>query len=119
MSIQPLSPNQIQVAEQARIVWRFFLPADVDIEEALNDSFYAHVCDRLNLYDEIEVLAEDGRFYARLLVISKGLSAQDHVVRVQKIFYRMIRFYSCHNELSLILIVIKKHGGIIAIKTSM
>ena len=59
-------------AEFARQVFRITSPAGVSIEEIIDPSYWAHVARRLTPYDIIEVVPEDGAFYARLIVVNTG-----------------------------------------------
>lgn len=57
-------------AEFARQLFRAIPPAGTKIEEMLDPSYWAHVAKRFNPHDMIEVIPEDGSFYARLIVLS-------------------------------------------------
>lgn len=59
-------------AEFARQVFRVTPPAGTTIEEILEPSYWAHVARRLTPYDFIEIVPEDGAFYARLIVVNTG-----------------------------------------------
>ena len=85
--VQPIAANDLLQAEQSRLVWRIYVPQALSIDDVLKDDYWAHVCHRLHLYDEIEAIAEDGSFYARLLVINRGVNDDDRIVKVQKLFY--------------------------------
>lgn len=57
-------------AEFARQVFRACPPAGTKLEEMLDPAYWAHVAKRFNPHDMIEVIPEDGSFYARFIVLS-------------------------------------------------
>lgn len=60
--------------------------AGTPIEKVLEPEYWAHVARKINPHDIIEVIPEDGAYYARLIVLSVGkLSA-----KVQKLQYEML-----------------------------
>ncbi len=42
------------------------------IEDVLDENYWSHVAKKVNPHDIIEVVPEDGSFYAKLLVTSRG-----------------------------------------------
>lgn len=67
-------PRDMKQAEMARTAYFVFVDADVSKEDLLDPKTWAHVGDRLKMNDKIEVLSEDGRVYAELIVASSGVN---------------------------------------------
>lgn len=68
-----LSMSRFALAEQKRAVYVIFPEMGVPYAAILNDpSFLSHVASRLRPFDRIEVIAEDGSYFAELLVRSAG-----------------------------------------------
>lgn len=59
-------------ADYARQVYVARPPAGTKIEDVLDENYWAHVAKKINPHDIIEVVPEDGSFYAKLLVTSRG-----------------------------------------------
>lgn len=55
-------------AEFARQSFRATPPAGTKIEDMLEPEYWAHVARKITPYDIVEVVPEDGAFYARLFV---------------------------------------------------
>lgn len=58
-------------AEQFRQTWIFTAPIDHSVEDLLRPEYWMHVADQLRHYAHVECYAEDGTFYAELLVVGK------------------------------------------------
>lgn len=63
-----LSANRFALAEHQRNIWRVALDEGVDIKETLESSFWTHVASKLRAGDLIELLPEDGAWFATLIV---------------------------------------------------
>jgi len=59
-------------AEFARQSFRVTPPSGTKIEDMLEPEYWAHVARKITPYDIIEVVPEDGSFYARLFVTNTG-----------------------------------------------
>jgi hypothetical protein len=57
-------------AEYERTIYQACVEAGVAFEEVQNPAFWGHVGEKLRPNDRIEVIAEDGAYFAELLVIS-------------------------------------------------
>ena len=68
-----LAPARITLAEQKRNVWVIVPELGVPYEAIVNDpAFLSHVASYLRPFDRIEVLPEDGSYFAELIVRSAG-----------------------------------------------
>lgn len=56
-------------AAYERSIWQASIEAGVSFEEVQNPTFWAHVASKLKQNDRIEVVAEDGAYFAELLVL--------------------------------------------------
>jgi hypothetical protein len=59
-------------AEYERVIYQACPENGVSFEDVLQPEFWSHVADKLKPTDRIEVLAEDGSYFAELLVIDAG-----------------------------------------------
>lgn len=66
----PLISPRLQEAEYERRVFVATPEAGTKLEEMLSPGYWAHVAPRLTPWSRIEVRAEDGAFYAEMLVLS-------------------------------------------------
>lgn len=57
-------------AEYERTPWRASIEAGIGIDDVLRPEFWSHVAAKMKPYDIVEVVAEDGAYYAELLVLS-------------------------------------------------
>lgn len=57
-------------ADYARQSFRATPPAGTTLDEMLAPEYWAHVAQKVNPHDLIEVVPEDGAFFARLFVVS-------------------------------------------------
>ena len=76
--------HNMQPAEYKRNTWRVNVPADTDYKELFVPSFWANVAIKLVRGDVIEVFAEDGSWYAELLV---RVQARTHA-QVEELLYK-------------------------------
>ena len=64
--------NRFKSAEFRRNIWDVIPEASTPFEDVLKPEFWAHVAANLRPWDRIEVRAEDGSYYAELLVQDCG-----------------------------------------------
>lgn len=84
--MQKLQDRSIVEIEYARKTFMATPPAGTDIKEMLSPDYWAHVASRLTPHDIIEVVPEDGAFYARLFVVNRNkLWAKVQVLDMHKI----------------------------------
>lgn len=67
-----LLEKNLMGAEFARQSFRAIPPAGTKLEEMLEPEYWAHVARKFTPYDIVEIVPEDGEFYARLFVTSTG-----------------------------------------------
>lgn len=65
-----LLEKNLMGAEFARQSFRVTPPSGTTIEQMLEPEYWAHVAGKFTPYDILEVVPEDGAFYARLLVLN-------------------------------------------------
>lgn len=68
----PLTSSRLKEADYARRVWRIRPEHGVTLKDVIDPAFWSHVAASLRPFDKIEVLADDGSYYAELLVINCG-----------------------------------------------
>jgi hypothetical protein len=56
-------------AAYERNIWQAVIEAGVSFEDVQNPTFWAHVSGKIKQNDRIEVIAEDGAYFAELLVL--------------------------------------------------
>lgn len=69
-----IKPRDMTPAEFARTLYRVFVDPSVTKEDLLTPETWAHVGHQLKINDRLEVLSEDGKVYAELLVASSGVN---------------------------------------------
>lgn len=67
-----LPQSRFGLAEQRRNLWRIEAEPGVEREHLHDAAFWSHVAAKLRAGDIIEVIADDGSFFSRLLVLSAG-----------------------------------------------
>lgn len=77
------SPNTFQLAEHKRNLWTVEIPAGVPIGRVVEPDFWVHLTKMLKPNDKIEARAQDGAWYAELLVDK----IEPQAVRVWKVLY--------------------------------
>lgn len=65
-----LMERNLHAADFARQVFRVNPPAGTTLDEMLVPEYWAHVARRMTPHDVVEVVPEDGSFYARLFVLN-------------------------------------------------
>jgi hypothetical protein len=79
-----LTPNRFSLAETRRNIWQI-IPEDGTPYELLFDKdYWAAMASKLRPFDRIEVLADDGSFWAELLVLM-ATKTQAAVMELRKI----------------------------------
>jgi hypothetical protein len=68
--MQKIMERNFHNADYVRQSFRVTPPAGTTLEEMLAPDYWAHVARRMTPYDVIEVVPEDGSFYARLFVLN-------------------------------------------------
>lgn len=63
-----LNSSRFKQAEYERNIWVVTPEAETPLEALLNPAFWAHVASSFKPWDHIEVRAEDGSYWAELLV---------------------------------------------------
>ena len=66
-----LIPSRMKLAEYSRSVFSVSIEHNTTKEDMLQPKFWAHVAANMRVNDRIEAFAEDGSFYAELLVVAK------------------------------------------------
>lgn len=64
-----LNQSRFKSAEYVRSVWAVTAEEGMRVEDMLKPDYWAHVASSLKPWDKIEVRAEDGAFYAELIVM--------------------------------------------------
>ena len=67
-----LQPARLKFAEHERNLWFVVPEAGTPFEALLDPAYWAHVSAKFKPCDEITINAEDGAYYARLLVQDAG-----------------------------------------------
>jgi len=77
-----LQASRFNLAEHKRNIFHVVPEDGVTLEDVLEPSFWAHISNRLRPTDRIEVYAEDGSYFAELIVREAGhLFAKVQVLR--------------------------------------
>lgn len=79
-----LTAGRCKQAEFARTLWSVFVEQNTPFENVIKPAFWAHVAAKLKALDRIEVFAEDGQYWAELMVLSVG-KMEAKVVVLRKI----------------------------------
>lgn len=69
-----VKPRDMTPADFARTVYRVFVEPGVTKDDLIKPEMWAHVGHQLRINDKLEVLSEDGKTYAELLVASSGVN---------------------------------------------
>lgn len=67
-----VNPTRFALGEYARNVWTVDVPEGDTMETVTSRDYFAHVAKQLKPWDRIEVRAENGDWFAELLVRSAG-----------------------------------------------
>lgn len=67
-----LASNRLHFAENRRNIFTVTPEAGTPYEAVLKEGYWAHVSAKLRPTDRIEVLAEDGSYFAELIVLDAG-----------------------------------------------
>jgi len=81
-----LDSNRLREAEHERLVYRCYPPKEHTIEDLKRPAYWASVTPKLRPWEKIEVCAEDGLWYAELLVTAVERSvAVVHVLKYDEL----------------------------------
>lgn len=72
--LQQLVQSRIKLADTIRNVWAVNATIGTTRNELVDPAYWAHVSGDFSQFDRIEVRAEDGSFFAELLVLASGRS---------------------------------------------
>lgn len=72
MAAYKLSPAKLQPAEHYRTRYAAVVDDGTTVEDLQRPEFWCHVAGKLRQMDVIEVLAEDGSYFAELMVLKSG-----------------------------------------------
>lgn len=70
--IEPLMSASLQEGEFRRTVYVALVAKGVSLQDALEPKFWAHTAPKLKPYDKIELRAEDGTWYAEVIVMDSS-----------------------------------------------
>lgn len=68
MSVK-LTADRIKGADYLRQLYRVNVPSGVALQDTLESTFWAHVASKFVVGDKLELFAEDGTWYAELVVL--------------------------------------------------
>lgn len=72
-----ITAGRVKQAEFARNVWVAVAPHGETLESALNPAWWAGVASQFKMWDRIELRAEDGSWFAELVVVAASRLAVD------------------------------------------
>jgi hypothetical protein len=81
--VPALHPRFLTAAEHVRTTYVATIPQGVEPEDLEKPTFWSHLGYRFRPWDRIEAIAEDGRFYVELLVLSAN-ATDAHVITLNK-----------------------------------
>ena len=84
--VPKLHPSRKSPADATRNVWCIVPEAGVEYNDVLKPEFWAHVAKDLRPGDRVEVMAEDGDYFAELYVRRVGKLAADVAELRRKVF---------------------------------
>ena len=67
--IKPIAPLNVQLAQHAYRMFNVSVPVKIEKETLTNSVLWEHIARDISLFSELRVVAEDGSFMARLLVV--------------------------------------------------
>lgn len=73
MAAYKLSPAKLQPAEHYRTRYAAVVDDGTTVEDLQRPEFWCHVAGKLRQMDILEVLAEDGSYFAELMVLKSGV----------------------------------------------
>jgi hypothetical protein len=77
-SIRAINQTRVQLGQSARNVWRAVVPLEDTLEQIMSPMYWINLQRMLRPLDRIEIIPDDRRFFAELLV----LSVQMHYIPV-------------------------------------
>jgi len=72
--VPALHPRFFNTAEHVRTVYTATIPTGIEPEDLAKPAFWAHIAGKLRPWDRIEAIAEDGRYFVELLVLSANMT---------------------------------------------
>lgn len=69
--IDPINSKDFSLSAHKFSQFHADIPSGISPDDLEDDRYWVNVSNKINIYDEIRAVAEDGSFYARLLVLSK------------------------------------------------
>lgn len=78
--VRRLHPNRFKMAEQERQTWLIYPDASIEFDTILEPTYWSHVAKMLRPGAHIEVFAENGSYWAELLVRSASALAANVIV---------------------------------------
>ena len=104
--VPDLLPHRMPTAETQRVVYQVVVPPEVERKHLKDPKYWKHVATKLQPYTKLEVVTDDGRFYAEYLVLNAGqnwatvqelsyheLSGQDLEVEAQKMSEFFVKWF--------------------------
>jgi len=73
-TVAPITSNRVRLAEFMRNVHAVTVPSGVTVEDIQQGSYWVNTSRALKVTDRIEVINEDGSFFAELMVVSVVMS---------------------------------------------
>jgi len=70
--VPPIAGTRFNIVEYQRNIWEALPLVGVQVEDMLDSKFWQHVAVQMKVRDRIEVFAEDGTYFAELIVLSAG-----------------------------------------------
>lgn len=67
-----IKPTDLHLADHKRAIWQAFASPEVTAKDLLNPYCWAHVARKLEPFSRIEVLAEDGSWWAEYMILKVG-----------------------------------------------
>ncbi|MCG7985062.1 MAG: hypothetical protein JAY90_20220 [Candidatus Thiodiazotropha lotti] len=84
-SLEPIRPPVFKLAEHAYRCFDVIVPQGITPDDLMNPVLYQNVASRITQYNEIRVIAEDGSYMARLLVMFvRGTDVKTQILECYK-----------------------------------
>lgn len=75
-----ITPERMSLSEMARQEWVATAEFGTLLTDLTKPEFFAHMAQRMQIYDHVEVIAEDGSWIADLIIMNKGSNwTQNHI----------------------------------------
>jgi hypothetical protein len=86
-TVTQLNPHRMQPAESKRTVWHVTTEAETPLDAVLDPKYWAGCASKMRSRDRIEVEAEEGTYFAELMVLDVG-RASAQVVLMRKVEFK-------------------------------